>query len=73
MTQHNHDLALEAAKAAPPVTVVGMSLGGASLQEWVLILTAIYTVLQLVFLIRDKVYKPWRNKRQGALNDHRID
>ena len=44
-------------KAAPPVTVVGMTLGGVSLQEWVLILTAVYTVLQIGFLIRDKVFR----------------
>ena len=50
-------MAVEAVKAAPPVTVVGMTLGGVSLQEWVLILTAVYTVLQIGFLIRDKVFR----------------
>ena len=57
MTQSHHDMAVEAVKAAPPVTVVGMTLGGVSLQEWVLILTAVYTVLQIAFLIRDKVLR----------------
>lgn len=57
MTQSNHDIAVEAVKAAPPVTVVGMTLGGISLQEWVLILTTIYTILQIGFLIRDKVFR----------------
>lgn len=57
MTSFHHDLAVEAAKAAPPVTVVGMTLGGVSLQEWVLILTAVYTVLQIGFLLRDKLLK----------------
>lgn len=57
MTTSHHDMAVEAAKAAPPVTVVGMTLGGVSLQEWVLILTAVYTVLQIGFLIRDKVLR----------------
>lgn len=66
MTQSNHDIAVEAVKAAPPVTVVGMTLGGVSLQEWVLILTAVYTVLQLGFLIRDKALR-----RKGK--DDRID
>lgn len=50
-------MAVEAAKAAPPITVVGMTLGGVSLQEWVLILTAVYTVLQIGFLLRDKVFR----------------
>lgn len=57
MTQSHNDIAVEAVKAAPPVTVVGMTLGGVSLQEWVLILTAVYTVLQIGFLIRDKVFR----------------
>lgn len=41
----NHDISIEAVKAAPPVTVVGLSLAGVSLQDWVLIITLIYTVL----------------------------
>lgn len=57
MPQSNHDIAVEAVKATPPVTVVGMTLGGVSLQEWVLILTAVYTVLQIGFLIRDRVFR----------------
>lgn len=58
----NHEVTLEAARAAPPLSVVGLSLMGVSLQDWVLIITLIYTVLSLIFLIRDKVYRPWRNK-----------
>lgn len=62
----NHDISIEAVKAAPPVTVVGLSLAGVSLQDWVLIITLIYTVLSLIFLIRDKIYRPWKDKSNGC-------
>jgi hypothetical protein len=55
MTTTFHELAVEAAKATPPVTVAGLSLWGVTLHEWVLILTAVYTVLQIGFLLRDKL------------------
>lgn len=45
----------EAVKAAPPITVGGLTMWGVSLSEWVLILTAIYTALQIYFLLRDKL------------------
>ena len=56
------DAVTEAVKAAPPVTVGGLTMCGVSLSEWVLILTAIYTVLQIYFLLRDKMGKKQRKK-----------
>ena len=41
----------EAIQAAPPVSVVGLSLFGVPLSEWVYVATLIYTV----FLIVDKL------------------
>jgi uncharacterized membrane protein len=35
------------AKLAPPVTVAGFTLNGISLQDWVLYLTVIYTLLMI--------------------------
>ena len=52
----------EAVKAAPPLTVGGLTLWGVSLSEWVLILTAIYTLLQIYFLLRDKLGQKHRRK-----------
>ena len=52
----------EAVKAAPPITVGGLTMWGVSLSEWVLILTAIYTVLQIYFLLRDKLGQKHRKK-----------
>jgi hypothetical protein len=54
-------VAQEAAKAAPPVGVGGMVLVGVPLSDWVLILTGLYTALQLFFLLRDK----WWRDRNG--------
>lgn len=53
---------VEVAKASPPVTVTGLSLYGVSLQEWVLLATLVYTLLQLYFLLRDK----WWAKRKAS-------
>lgn len=61
MTQHHSDLITEAAKAAPTVTVGGLTLFGVVLSDWVMILTIVYTLLQLFFLLRDK----WWNKRKA--------
>lgn len=53
-----NDIIASAVKAAPPVTVSSVSLTGVELPDMVMILTAIYTILQAVFLIRDKLFPP---------------
>ena len=42
----------DAAKAAPPITVTSMSALGFTMSDWVLLLTAIYTAIQIVILAR---------------------
>ncbi len=44
------DLVAAAGKSAPPIAVSGLTVAGVSLQDWVLILTAIYTVIQIALL-----------------------
>lgn len=44
--------AVELAKAAPPVAVTSMTFAGYPLSDWLLVLTAIYTVLQIVIAVR---------------------
>ncbi|MBI3727098.1 MAG: holin [Burkholderiales bacterium] len=60
---------MEPLKASPPVTISAISLLGIPLNEWVFILTIIYTVLQITIFLRDKVVKPWlyrrANKQKG--------
>jgi hypothetical protein len=60
------ELAVEAVRISPPVAVTGLSLYGVSLQDWVLVVTLIYTALSLIFLIRDMVYRPWKDKNNGC-------
>ena len=43
------------AKNAPPVTVVGLSLAGVPLQEWVYIVTIAWIVYQFVMDVRKRI------------------
>lgn len=52
-----NEIIASAVKAAPPVTVsAGVAIFGIELPDAVLILTGIYTILQTIFLIRDKLF-----------------
>ena len=67
------DQRIEAAKAAFPVTVSTISLLGVPLNEWVFIVTLIYTSLMIIFLLRDKLILPLikklRNNKIAEQND----
>lgn len=52
----------EAVKSVPPVSVAGATVLGVSMQEWVLILTALYTLLQIAYFVR-KSYKEYKDGR----------
>lgn len=52
----------EALKSAPSVSIAGATVLGASLEEWVLVLTAIYTLLQLAYFVRTR-YKEYKDGR----------
>lgn len=47
-----NEVSTEVLKLAPPATVATMTILGYSLSDWVLLLTAIYTLLQIVWLGR---------------------
>lgn len=49
--QNKSDLAAEAVKSAPPVTVAGLTVAGVSLNDLVLLATLIYITLQAGFLL----------------------
>jgi hypothetical protein len=55
------DIVASAAKALPPVSVASATLLGIPLADWVLILTAVYTLLQIIAFVRDKF---WRQRRK---------
>ena len=52
---HPEQHAAEAAKALPAITVTGLSLFGIPIQEWLILITIIYTVLQIYLLVRRMV------------------
>lgn len=57
MTEHIKDTVM----AAPPVSVGALTMWGVPLSEWILLLTAVYTV----FLIIDKLPAVLRTLRDG--------
>jgi hypothetical protein len=52
------ELAGEAAKVTPPAVVTGLTLFGVGLQDWVYLLTAIYTLLLIVKFVWTNWLKP---------------
>lgn len=65
-SQHTTHAVAEISKATPPIAVGGLTLFGVGLSDWVLILTLIYTILQIGFLIRDKVWRHYGRKRNDV-------
>lgn len=59
------DPTVEVLKATPPVTIGGLTVYGVDLPTIVLLLTAVYTFLQIVFLLRDKLGQR-RRKDDGS-------
>ena len=59
------ELSTEAAKAAPAISITGLTLGGVSLPDLVVVLTLVLIVLQIAFLLKEKVYNPWGKLRNG--------
>lgn len=58
-----NDIIASAIKAAPPVTVTSLAVKGIALADWVLILTIVYTALQIVRLLCDWL-KPGKASRR---------
>ncbi|WP_374415270.1 hypothetical protein [Ectopseudomonas oleovorans] len=64
--QNLQDITVEAVKSAPPVTVSAAMLMGISVQDWAVILTVIYLVLQIFFLLkRELTAKKKKEKESG--------
>jgi hypothetical protein len=56
MSQKLADAGGEAAKVSPPIAVLGATVYGMTLQDWVFVLTLIYLVIQIGWL----VWKWWK-------------
>lgn len=64
---HQHlenGLTMEAVKVSPPVVVSGLTLAGVQLQDWLIIATILYTVIQIIILLPKlkQSFSEWRNK-----------
>ncbi len=61
--KHDTEVVGLAAKAAPPLSVSGMTILGVSVPDWAIILTIVYTVLAIFVLIRDKFWDRRKGER----------
>ena len=52
------------AKTSPPVVVSGLTLAGVQLQDWLIIATLFYTVIQIIIALPKlkQSFKEWRKK-----------
>ncbi len=59
--QHVAEVGAVTAKVTPPVVVSGMVIAGYPLQDWLIVLTIIYTIIQIVLLL-PKLRQMWGNR-----------
>lgn len=64
MQPHSPEIATEVIKALPAVSVSTLIFFGIPLSEWVFIGSIILILLQIVAVIRDKYYVPWRDRNE---------
>lgn len=57
----NHPISM-----APPGGLLAAKFIGLTLNEWVYVGSAVLIALQLFVLIRDKFYRPWKEKRDRS-------
>ena len=64
-SQHiENGLSMAAIKTSPPVIVTGMTLAGIQLQDWLIMTTILYTVIQIIIALPKlkKSFSEWREK-----------
>lgn len=57
----NHPISM-----APPAGILAVKWAGLTLNEWVYVGSLILIVLQGYVLLRDKFYRPWKEKRERS-------
>ena len=57
-------LSMAVAKTSPPVIVSGLTLAGAQLQDWLILVTILYTVIQIIIALPTlkQSFSEWRKK-----------
>ena len=64
-SQHlEHGLSMAAIKTSPPVVVSGLTLAGVQLQDWLIMATILYTVIQIIIALPKlkQSFNEWRKK-----------
>jgi hypothetical protein len=64
-SQHlEHGLSMAAIKTSPPVIVTGVTLAGVQLQDWLIMATILYTVIQIIIALPElkQSFKELRKK-----------
>ena len=63
--QHlEHGLSMAAIKTSPPIIVTGMTVAGVQLQDWLIMVTILYTVIQIIIALPKlkQSFNEWRDK-----------
>jgi len=57
-------LSMAAIKTSPPVIVTGLTVAGVQLQDWLVMATILYTVIQIIIALPElkQSFKEWRKK-----------
>ena len=64
-SQHiENGLSMAAIKTSPPVIVTGVTLAGVQLQDWLIMATILYTVIQIIIALPKlkQSFNEWRDK-----------
>jgi hypothetical protein len=64
-SQHiENGLSMAAIKTSPPIIVTGVTLAGVQLQDWLIMATILYTVIQIIIALPKlkKSFSEWREK-----------
>ena len=64
-SQHlEHGLSMAAIKTSPPIIVTGMTVAGVQLQDWLIMATILYTVIQIIIALPElkQSFNEWRKK-----------
>jgi len=64
-SQHlEHGLSMAAIKTSPPIIVTGMTVAGIQVQDWLVMATILYTVIQIIIALPElkQSFNEWRKK-----------
>jgi hypothetical protein len=64
-SQHiENGLSMAVIKTSPPIIVTGMTVAGIQLQDWLIMATILYTVIQIIIALPKlkQSFNEWRNK-----------